>query len=312
MATLFGIDCKQSSGFIGLEPCYVEPGPLLGHIKLVGRPTFDTATTTPNKAFFLNLVQQGQAYFIVDAFGSPTETAAPTLETSDITLRSVVVNRALPMVTTTLKMPYEYQKGFYKLRSQDQDSVILVYQNVIKVCVSVDGLSWGGFNVGMYEPMTYAEATGSTKAQVQVMYQITDLDGYNTRGAYLYNLDFAPNTEINNVTGVYMTGRADVSDNKLYVKPTWLQNDLSPILGLDVAQFRARLNGSANVITLSAFNSSTGEYALTPTTAVSLASQSWVVDLYDATASPPVAVAKLGTVKPKLYAGSTPAFVPEA
>jgi len=312
MATLFGIDCKASSGFIGLEPCYVEPGPLLGHILLKGRPTFDVASTTPNKAFFNDLVQQGEAYFLVDAFSSPTEVPAATLETSDITLRSVVVNRALPMTTATFKKPYEWAKGAYKLSSQDQDSIVEVYQNVIKVNTSIDGLSWSGFNVGMYEVMTYEAATGSTKAQVKVMYQITDLDGYASRGGYLYNLDFNPNTDINNVTGVKMTGRADVSEGKIYVKPTWMQNDLTPILGLDVAQFRARLNGVADTITLSAFNPSTGEYALTPTTTLSTISQSWVVDLYDATASPAVAVAKLGTTKPKFYAGTTAAITPVA
>jgi len=311
MATLFGIDCKASSGFIGLEPCYVEPGPLLGHIVLLGRPTFDVATTTPNKAFFNNLVQQGQAYFVVDAFSSPTEVAAPTLETSDITQRSVVVNRALPVTTTTLKKPYEYHKGFYKLSSQDQISVLLVYQNVIKVNTSIDGLSWGGFNVGMYEVLTYQEATGSTKAQTQVMYQITDLDGYNTRGAYLYNLDFAPNTEINNVTGVKLVGRADVSNAKIYVKATWLQNDLTPILGQQTANFRVRIDNVEEEITLTVFNSSTGEYEMTPTTTLTT-SQDIIVDEYDATATPPVAVAKIGVNKPQFYAGTTGIFKPVA
>jgi len=311
MATLFGIDCKQSSGFIGLEPCYVEPGPLLGHILLKGRPTFDVATTTPSKAFFNNLVQQGQAYFFTDAFSSPTEVPAATLETSDITLRSVVVNRGLPMTTATYKKPYEWAKGAYKLSSQDQDSILEVYQNVIKVNTSIDGLSWGGFNVGMYEVMTYQNATGSTKAQVQVMYQITDLDGFASRGSYLYNLDFNPNTDINNVTGVKMVGRADVSEAKVYVKPTWLQNDLTPILGLATANFRLRIDGTADVITATAFNSSTGEYALTPTATLTT-SNDVIVDLYDATASPAVAVAKLGTTNPNFYAGSTPEFNPVA
>lgn len=311
MPTLFGIDCKQSSGFIGLEPCYVEPGPLLGHILLKGRPMFDVATTTPNKAFFNNLVQQGQAYFFTDAFSSPTEVADPTLETSDITLRSVVVNRALPMTTAVYKKPYEWAKEAYKLSSQDQDSILEVYQNVIKVNVSKDGLSWGGFNVGMYEVLTYENATGSTKAQVRVMYQITDLDGFASRGAYLYDLDFDPNTEIKNVTGVNLIGSASVAEGTLRVKATWIGNDLSPILGQTSANFRARLDGVEDPITLATYDSATGEYVLTPTTDVAL-EQGWIVDEYDATATPPVAVAKIGVNNPKFFAGSTGVFTPVA
>ena len=102
MATLFGKNCAANSGLLGMEPCYVEPGPLLGHILVKGRLTWDVATTTPNKAFFNDLVQQGKAIFLVDAFSAPTEVPAATLETSDITLRSVVVNRGLPMTTSNL------------------------------------------------------------------------------------------------------------------------------------------------------------------------------------------------------------------
>lgn len=307
MATLFGVDCSLTSGFIGMEPCYVEPGPLLGHVVLPGRPTFDVATTTPNKTFFNNLVQQGKAYFVVDAFSSPTETAEPTLETSEITQRSVVVNRALPVTTVTLKKPYEFHKGYYKLSSQDAISILEVYQNVIKVCVSKDGLTWGGFNVGMYEVFTYQNATGTTKAQTQARYQITDLDGFNTRGAYLYNLDFDPNTEINNVTGLNLVGRADVSNAKVYVKPTWMQNDLTTILGFTTPNFRLLIDGVADTITTTTYNTSTKEYELTPTTTLTTL-QDLVVDMYDATASPAVAVAKLGTSNPKFYSGSTGEF----
>lgn len=311
MATLFGKNCAANSGLLGMEPCYVEPGPLLGHILVKGRLTWDVATTTPNKAFFNDLVQQGKAIFLVDAFSAPTEVPAATLETSDITLRSVVVNRGLPMTTTTFKKPYEWAKEAYKLSSQDQDSIFEVYQNVIKVCVSIDKLTFGGFNVGMYEVGTYEAATGSTKAQIKVMYQITDLDGYASRGGYLYGLDFNPNTEINNITGVNMVGRADVSEAGVYVKPTWIGNDLSTILGFATANFRLLIDGVADTITTTAYNSTTKEYKLTPTTTLTTSQEVQVI-LYDATASPAVAVAKLGTTNPKFYLGETGIIEPVA
>lgn len=305
MATQFGIDCSKSRALIGTEPCFVEPGPLLGHIIFTNRPSFDVATTTPNKVFFNSLVQQGTAYFVADAFGSPVETPDPTTETSDITLRQVVVNRGLPMVTTTLKKPYEFHKEFYKLSSQDQYSVALVYQNVIKVNMSKDGLSWGGFNVGMYEVLTYEEATGSTKAQTRVMYQITDLDGYNTGGMYLYNLDFNPNTDINNVVDVYMTGRADASDNKVFVKTVWDANQAFNIGGFAAANFRLYINGVVDPINGTVTRNAQNEWEITPTATLTTDDEV-VVELFDATATPPVNVAKVGTSNPKFYLGSTP------
>lgn len=311
MATLFGIDCAADRPLIGTEPCFVEPGPLLGHIVFTNRPAFDVATTTPNKAFFNSLVQQGSAYFIADAFGSPVEVADPTMETSDITQRSVVVNRALPMVTTTLKKPYEYHKEFYKLSSQDQYSVALVYQNVVKVNVSKDKLTWGGFNVGMYEVLTYEEATGSTKAQTRVMYQITDLDGYNTRGMYLYNLDFNPNTDINNVTDVFMTGRADVSEQKVFVKTVWNGNQAYNVAGFAAANFRLYVNGVVDEINGTVTRNAQMEWEITPTATIAT-SDTIEVELFDANATPPVNVAKVGTNNPKFYLGRTPEITPVA
>lgn len=302
--TTLGIDCTSAKGLIGTEPCFVDPGPLLGHIVLTDRQTFPMETTTPNKAFFENLIQQGKAYFIVDAFGSPVETPAPTTETSDITQRQVVVNRGLPVVTVTLKKPYEFHKGFYTLSSQDQYSVILVYQNALRVAFSADGTSWGGFNVGMYEVLTYQESTGSTKAQSQVMYQITDLEGYNTRGMYLTGLNFNPNTDINNVTDLKMTATADASDNTIVVKAVWAANPKYNVLGLAASNFRLLVEGVADTIVSAVYDNDLAAYIITPTATLGAGDVVQVIT-YDAGATPAVAVAKVGTSKVKFYKGDT-------
>lgn len=312
MATTLGIDCGANRSNIGVENCLVNYGKKTGHIQVPKGSSYPIASAF-DKAFWNVEVQQGRARFIGANFGVTTEAGTPTTETS-VLQKQAVTARPLPVVTAILKKGYEFHAGYYTDSGQDLYDVFDIYEyNIIKGALSVDGLTVTGFSVGMYEVLTWEDSTDAATAQTKVMYQYDDLFQYNTRGLALTNLNFNPNTEIFNIVDVNMTGRADISDNKIYVKTPWLRNPNRSILGFAAANFQLELAGVVDPIVGSlSYSATTKEYAITPTTAVATGGQSWVVRLYDSTASPAVAVAKLGTTQPKFYAGDTDAITPVA
>jgi hypothetical protein len=309
MATVLGIDCSNSNGNIGVTNCVASPGQKIGHIKINDPSWSAPISDTFNKAYWNNLVQQGTAQFFSGAFGVTTETADPTTETSSLQIQSVT-SRALPLVTSIFKKGYEWHAGAFTNSGFGEAQVIEIFQDgSLRVFLSKDGTTVSGAQVGMYEVLTVQDATDAASQQSRIMYQMVDLLQYNTQGVFLTNLDFNPNTEIYNILDVNMSGRADASDNKIYVKTPWLRNPNQSIAGFSASNFRIELAGvSEAIVGTVTLNSTTNEWAIEPTTAV-VAAQSWVVKLYDATASPNVAVAKVGTTTPKFYKGQTTAII---
>lgn len=309
MATVLGIDCSNSNGNIGVTNCVASPGQKIGHIKINDPSWSAPIDATFNKAYWNNLVQQGIAQFFSGAFGVTTETADPTTETSSLQIQSVT-SRALPVVTSIFKKGYEWHAGAFTNSGFGEAQVIEIFQDgSLRVFLSKDGTTVSGAQVGMYEVLTVQDATDAASQQSRIMYQMVDLLQYNTQGVFLTNLDFNPNTEIYNILDINMTGRADTSDGKLYIKTPWLRNPNQSILGFASANFQIELAGvSEAIVGAIVYNATTKEWAITPTTAVANG-QSWVVKTYDATATPEVAVAKVGTTTPKFHKGETPAFV---
>lgn len=308
MATVLGIDCSNTNGNIGVTNCVASPGQKVGHIKLPADWSAPV-TDTFDKAYWNNLVQQGTAQFFSGAFGVTTETADPTTETSSLQLQAVVT-RGLPITTSIFKKGYEWHAGAFTNSGYNDSSIIEIFQDgSLRVALSKDLQTISGFSTGMYEVLTVQDATESASQQTRIMYQMVDLQQYNTQGIFLTNLNFNPNTEIYNIVDISMTGRADASDNKIYVKTPWLRNPNQSILGFASANFQIELGGVVEAIVGTiAYNATTKEWAIEPTTAV-VAAQSWKARTFDATASPNVAVAKIGSTAPKFYKGETAAFI---
>lgn len=307
MATVLGIDCSDNRKNIGVMPCIANYGKPSGHIQIL-KGWSAPITDTFNKEYFNNLIQQGTFRVIGNAFGVTTDNGSNTTETGTLQ-KQAVTSRALPIQTTILKKGYEFAAGYYTNSGQDLYDVIPIYETgLLKVALSIDGTTISGFSVGMYEVGGYEEATDAATAQTSVVFQYDNLQQWNTQGIALSNLDFNPNIELNNIVDVAMTGRADASDNKIYVKTPWLRNPTESISGFSAANFRIELAGVAEAIVGTVTRNSSFEWVIEPTTAVVVA-QSWVVKLYDATASPNVAVAKVGTTSPKFYKGQTPAII---
>ena len=305
MATTLGLDCSKDRGYIGVENCIVNYGKVTGHIQVL-KGWSAPITDTFDKAYFNNLVQQGIARFVGGAFGVTTDNGSNTTETG-VLQKQAVTSRALPIRTTILKKGYEFHAGYYTDSGYDLYDVIDIYETgILKVALSKDRQTISGFSVGMYEVGTWEDATDAASAQTSVVYQYDDLLQYNTQGMALTNLDFNPNKEINNIVEIALTGRADASDNKIYVKTPWVGNPNLSVKGFATANFRATMDGSALTLTGTAvYDNSTKETTLS-TSGTITAGADIIVYLTDATASPAVDVAKVGSTNPKFYVGQTP------
>jgi hypothetical protein len=117
-------------------------------------------------------------------------------------------------------------------------------------------------------------------------------------------LDFNVNTDIQPITDIYMTGRADVSEGKVYFKAKFDVNRSVNLAGIAIANLRCTLDGVADTITPSSlsYNSTTEEWEFETTTSFTTA-EDIVVQLYDSTV--PTDVAKIGS---RFYKGATSSF----
>lgn len=304
MATLTGTNCTTSRLNVGMENCQVEEGLLNGFYRLPKGTTYDLSTITINKAWIDLEIQKGILEPFVGCFDAIAETPDATTEESQSGIMSVV-RQGKPTITATFKKGKAFQRASYSSNSQDAYDYLLVYDsNVIEGVLN--GTILKGFDGGMFNTNGYSMNNGTNSASTIVKFQLKDSYEFNVQSTFITNLDFNASTGVNGIIDVTLVGRADVSEGKIYVKPSWIHNEQLLIKGLATANFKAFLNGTEDTLTGTATrNELTGEYALTPTTTLSASGQSWVVQL--SSASYPVAEAG-----GKFYKGVTSAITPVA
>ena len=299
MAIVTGVDCTTSRLGSGLEACQAIEGLPNGFILVPKGWSRNKTTDTFDKTYVQEQCQTGNFIPLVGCFEMVSETPDAVTQESQSGLMEVV-RQGKPVFTGTYKNGLAFQKIAYSYNSYNQYDVLITYETgFIKCAESVDGTEIKGLSVGMLNTNGYTENNGSNSASTIIKFQITDPFEYNQYVNLLTELDFNPNTEIFGITDCKLTGTADASDNKAYVSVKWLHNEQFNILGLSTSNFRLTINGVADVITAVTYNSSTGLYSITPTTAF-VADQTVVVQLYDATV--PTTTAKVGN---KLYRGTT-------
>jgi hypothetical protein len=210
-----------------------------------------------------------------------------------------VVRQGKPTFTATFKQGLAFQKIAYSYNSYQQYDTLITYETgYIKCAESVDGTQIKGLTTGMLNTNGYTENNGTTSASTILKFQITNPFEYNQYVNLLTDLDFDPNSELFGITDVNIVGRADASDNKVYIKPTWKWNDLFTITGLAAANLRLTVGGVTNAIVGAiTYNATTKEYTITPT-ATLVAADVVTVTLADGA----VNTAKVGN---KFYSGTT-------
>lgn len=298
MAIITGVDCTTSRFGSGLEACQAIEGLPNGVILVPKGWSLDKATDTFDKAYVQTQCQLGNFIPLVGCFEMVSETPDATTQESQSGLLEVV-RQGKPTFTATFKQGLAFQKIAYSYNSYQQYDTLITYETgFIKCAESVDGTQIKGLTTGMLNTNGYTENNGTNSASTILMFQITNPFEYNQYVNLLTDLDFDPNSELFGITDVNIVGRADASDNKVYVKPTWKWNDLFTITGLAAANFRLTVGGVTNAIVGAiTYNATTKEYAITPT-ATLVAADVVTVTLADGA----VNTAKVGN---KFYSGTT-------
>jgi hypothetical protein len=151
---------------------------------------------------------------------------------------------------------------------------------------------------------------GNVSSSVTVSMQIVNEAQFNRDVALLDAsvLNFNVNTEIFPITDIVMTGRADVSEGKVYFKASFDMNQATLLGGIAIANLKCTINGVADtIVALSlTFNSLTSEWEFETTTSFTTGDKI-VVELYDSVEN--VAVAKIGA---RYYKGANAEISPVA
>ena len=298
MAIITGVDCTTSRFGSGLEACQAIEGLPNGVILVPKGWSLEKATDTFDKAYVQEQCQLGNFIPLVGCFEMVSETPDATTQESQSGLMEVV-RQGKPTFTATFKQGLAFQKIAYSYNSYQQYDTLITYETgYIKCAESVDGTQIKGLTTGMLNTNGYTENNGTTSASTILKFQVTNPFEYNQYVNLLTDLDFDPNSELFGITDVNIVGRADASDNKVYIKPTWKWNDLFTITGLAAANLRLTVGGVTNAIVGAiTYNATTKEYAITPTATLAAAD---VVTVTLADGS--INTAKVGN---KLYAGTT-------
>lgn len=300
MAIITGTDCVSSRFGTGMEVCQAIEGLPNGFILTPKGWTLSKTSGTFDKAYVQEQIQLGNFIPFTNAFDVVSETPEPTTEESQSGIMSTV-RQGKPMFTATFKKGLAFQKASFTYNTFEQYDVLICYESgMIKAVETVDGTAIKGLNVGMVNTNGYQENNGTNAASTIIKFQATDPLEYNQNVILLSNLDFNPNTELNGITDVVLTGTADASDNRVYIKAVWKHNESYNLSIFATANFGLTIDGVEDTISAVVWDSTNNRYSITPTTALT-AGESVVVRLRDTT----IPTAKVGN---KFYKGVSPAI----
>lgn len=300
-------NCNNTTKNLGVPDCVINNGRITGMIAVAPDWTIDTTSGTIDQTTVNDLIQDGTFIPILGAVEVVNGTPEPTTEEYQGGIMSVVRN-GLPMFTFKFLKGWAYARALYSLNSFQSYKVLLVFEDG-SIAGTVDGTTFSGYSLGMLNTNTYFHTDGSVSGYVNTVIQLTSQDEYNLNTAVIdrSTLGFNANN-LFPITDIAMTGRADVSEGKVYFKPTFEMNQSSTLLGLAIPNLRCTIDGTLDtIVALSlVYNSTTKEWVFQTTTSFTTSS-SIVVQLYDSVNS--IAVAKIGT---KYYKGATSAITPVA
>lgn len=296
-------DCLVSRKNLGLPDCIVQVGIPRGFIITPKGWNIDLSTDTFNKAYVDDQIQLGNFVPVIGAVEFTNNTPETTTEEAQGGIMSVVRNGLPQFAFKFWKGGWKFASALYSWNSQQAFDILLAFEDG-SIAGATNGTTFSGFDLGMLNTGTYMFTDGSAQASVTVTMQLINADQYNRDVAVLTTdvLDFKVTTDLFPITDVVLTGTADASDNKVYVSATFDMNQAVVLGGIASDNLRLTINGVADTIVSTTYNTVTKKYEIVPTATLT-AGQSVVVQLYDATV--PTDVAKIGN---KFYKGVTSAI----
>lgn len=302
-------DCLISRKNLGLSDCIIQEGRLTGFVIVPKGWAINLTTDTFNLLYVNEQIQLGNFIPVLGAIEATNGTPEATTEEYQGGVKSVVRNGLPEYTFKYLKGGWKFASALYTYNSFQAFDVLFVFSSGA-IAGATNGTTFSGFDLGMLNSGTYMFTDGATSASVTVSMQLINEVQFNRDVAILDSgsLDFKVNTDISPVTDILITGRADVSEAKVYFKPVFETNQATTLGGIAIANLRVTVNGVVDTITALSltYNASTKEWSFTPTTVLTTGS-SVIVELYDSVEG--VNAAKIGT---KYYKGISAAITPVA
>lgn len=303
MAILTGTNCTTDRLGTGMESCQTIEGLPSGLILTPKGWSLSKTSGTFDKTYVQAQIQAGLFIPMVGCFDAVSETPDPTTEESQSGLMSVV-RQGKPTFTFTFKNGLAGHKARYSYNSYNEYDALIVYESgVIKCAESVDGANIKGMTIGMLNTGGYSENNGTNSASSILKFQVTNPQEYNQYVTLLSGLDFNPNTEINGITDVKLTGSADATNNDILLNAVWLHNEQFNFTFFTSNDFKVTIEGVEQPIDTVSYNSTTKQYTIAMDYNFG-AGDEIVVELYDGNESLPCV--KVGD---KFYRGTSPMII---
>lgn len=301
-------NCLTTRKNLGLPDCIIQEGRLTGKILVPKGWAINLETDAFDKAYVDEQIQLGNFIPILGAVEATNNTPEATTEEYQGGIKSVVRN-GLPEYNFKYLRNWKFSSALASYNSFQAYDVLFVFSSGA-VAGATNGTSFTGFDLGMLNTGTYMFTDGNASASVTTTIQLINETQFNQDVAILDAsvLDFKVNTDLLPITDIVITGRADVSEGKVYFKAKFAMNQASNLGGIAIANLRSLVSGTADVIqagTLT-YESTTEEWSYEPTATLTT-STPVIVQLYDGTNS--IDVAKIGT---RFYKGASASITPVA
>lgn len=302
-------DCITSRKNLGLSDCIIQEGRLTGFIIVPKGWAINLTSGAFDLEYVNEQIQLNNFVPVLGAIEATNATPEVTTEEYQGGIMAVVRN-GLPQYTFKyLKGGWKFASALYTYNSFQAFDILFVFSSG-SIAGATNGTTFSGFDLGMLNSGTYMFTDGATSSSVTVTMQLINEVQFNRDVALLDAsvLDFKVNTDISPITDIIITGRADVSDNKVWFKAVFETNQVTALGGIAIANLRVTVDGVADTITpLSlAYDASTKEWSFTPTATLTV-STPVVIELYDTVNA--VSAAKIGQ---KYYKGISEPITPIA
>jgi hypothetical protein len=300
-------DCDNTVLNLGVPDCVINNGRITGFIAVDPAWSIDVSTDTLTQSDVNDLIQDGTFIPVLGAVEAINNTPEATTEEYQGGIKAVVRNGLVELTFKYLK-GWAYARASYSMNSFQAYKLLLVFEDG-SISGALNGTTFSGYALGMMNTGTFNHTDGAVSGFVTTMVQLTSVNEYNRYTAVIDRsvLGFDANTLLP-ITDIIMTGRADVSDGKVYFKAKFAMNEASNLGGIAIPNLRVTVSGVEDVIQASTlvYEPTTQEWEFEPTATITT-STPVVVQLYDSTNV--VAVAKIGA---RYYKGVTASITPVA
>lgn len=273
--------CTNGKLGTGLAACEVELGFPLGFIRTNRSWSESIASGTLDKDYFIKEVQKMNFVPFIGSADYESNTAEATQQESANGLTRVVRN-GKPQMSFTYWRGFPFHTIASSYNSYGEGNVILVFEQGLLVVESVDGETISGFKLGMQNTGTFSFNDGSNGEQVMVSIQLANENEFNLRGQILTNdsLGFNVATELPSVIDCDVKLDTPSAGSSISASVVATSNSAFNILGLEVANFRVIVNGTAEAPSAVSYNDVTEKYDITTTTSIT-SSDTVTLELYD-------------------------------